>query len=52
VALCNNDHDAVHHLLAHLINEGSTPGHRRGAGYWRWVDLGWAWWQANVLAVS
>jgi hypothetical protein len=48
--LCGMCHDAVHHLLDHLISEGATPGHRRGAGYWRWVDEAWAWWQAGVLA--
>jgi hypothetical protein len=49
VSLCNNDHDAIHHLLEHLISEGQTPGHRRGAGYWRWIDEAWAWWQEEAV---
>lgn len=47
--LCGSCHDSVHALLVHLINEGATPGHVRGAGYWQWVDMAWAWWQAEVL---
>lgn len=50
--LCGACHDSVHHLIEHLINEGTTPGHRRGAGYWRWVDEAWDWWQAAVLHQS
>lgn len=47
--LCGACHESTHHLIVHLINEGETPGHHRGAGYWRWVDEAWAWWQAEVL---
>ena len=49
VPLCGTCHDAVHHLIEHLINEGETPGHRRGAGYWRLVDIAWAWWKTEML---
>ncbi len=49
VPLCGACHDAVHHLLHHLINEGATPGHRRGAAYWSLVDAAWDWWQAALL---
>lgn len=46
--LCGACHDAVHHLLDHLVSDGETPGHRRGAGYWRWVDEAWSWWQSQA----
>lgn len=49
VPLCGTCHDSVHHLLHHLINEGSASGHRRGAAYWSHVDAAWKWWQASLL---
>lgn len=47
--LCSGCHDTAHHLIRHLVNEGSLGGHRPASGARTLVDRFWSWWQATVL---
>ncbi len=49
VTICSGCHDLVHHVLAHLVNEGTVGGHRLSAPLRLMVDSAWAWWQEESL---
>lgn len=50
VPLCSGCHDLVHHVLHHLINEGTMGGHRLSPRMHALVMDPWEWWQAKVVA--
>lgn len=46
--LCATDHDNLHAILKHLINEGTMGGHRPAPGLRVLVDRAWSWWQEEL----
>ncbi len=48
VALSSGCHDQAHHVIHHLINEGTVGGHRLAPGLRALVDQAWEWWQEEV----
>ncbi len=50
IALCALDHDNLHHVIRHYINEGSPGGHRLSVALKGHVDAAWQWWENTILA--
>ena len=49
VPLCGACHQAVHHVLEHLISDGEAPGHRwTTTAVGPWIAMAWHWWQSEL----
>lgn len=46
--LCSGCHDLVHHVIHHLVNEGSWGGHRLAPGLRALAQSAWAWWTTEM----
>jgi hypothetical protein len=49
VLLCSGCHDLVHHILHHLISEGSLGGHHPSAPLSVHIFAAWRWWQEQLI---
>jgi hypothetical protein len=50
IVLCSGHHDLAHHVLHHLINDGTHGGHRLSAGLHASIERTWLWWQNALLS--
>ena len=50
VELCSGCHDLIHHLIEHLVDEGTLGGHHPPAGIRELLERFRAWWQPTVVA--
>jgi hypothetical protein len=49
VPLCKTEHDNIHHVIDHLINEGEAGGHVLSLGATILVNACWDWYQEVLL---